>query len=138
MLYKKQVTDYHQLIDLVNVWAISLGFLVKLKRSPKINADGSQTLRLYCSSYKRSEPLMKEEKPAPCNFAMTFKQDERTACWLMYQEFSSDCMAHKHKLDKKRYDSIRAYVQDYHDKVKTLAQLKDLIYEKFGLEYTLN
>lgn len=56
-LYKKQITDYHLLIDLVNIWAINLGFLVKLKRSPKLNADGSQTLRLYCTSYKKAEPL---------------------------------------------------------------------------------
>lgn len=47
-------------------------------------------------------------------------------------------MSHKHRLDKKRYDSIRAYIQDYNDKVKTLSELKELIYEKFGLEYTLN
>ena len=57
MLYKRQINDYHQLIDLVNVWAVSIGFLLKLKRSPKLNADGSQTLRLYCQSYRRSEPL---------------------------------------------------------------------------------
>ena len=47
-------------------------------------------------------------------------------------------MSHKHKLDKRRYDNIRAYIQDYHDKVKSLSELKELIYEKFGLEYTLN
>jgi hypothetical protein len=56
----------------------------------------------------------------------------------MYQEFSKDCMRHGHKLDKRRYDSIRQYISDYHDKVKSLSELKDLIYEKFGLEYTLN
>lgn len=48
LLYKNQITDYHKLIELINVWACNLGFLVKLKRSPKLNADGSQTLRLYC------------------------------------------------------------------------------------------
>lgn len=47
-------------------------------------------------------------------------------------------MAHHHKLDKKRYDSIRQYIQEYNDKVKSLSDLKELIYEKFGLEYTLN
>ena len=41
----------------VNIWAISLGFLVKLKRPPKVNQDGSKTLRVYCASFKKSKPL---------------------------------------------------------------------------------
>ena len=47
-------------------------------------------------------------------------------------------MSHNHTLEKKRYDNIRDYIQEYHDKVKNLTELKELIYEKFGLEYTLN
>ena len=47
-------------------------------------------------------------------------------------------MKHTHKLEKKRYDTIREYIQEYNDKVKTLSELKELIYDKFGLEYTLN
>ena len=39
------------------MWAVSLGFLVKLKRPPKLNQDGSKTLRVYCASYKKSKPL---------------------------------------------------------------------------------
>eukprot|EP00347_Sterkiella_histriomuscorum_P012508 403368312 len=143
LLYKNQISDYHQLIDAINMWAVGLGFLVKLKRSPKLNADGSQTLRLYCQSFKRSEPLdtidalLYKENPQ-CHFALTFKQDDKTGCWLMYQEYVEEFMKHNHKLEKRRYDSIREYVKEYHDKVKTLSELKELIYDKFGLEYTLN
>lgn len=36
-LYMKHMQDYHDLIAHVNVWAVSLGFLVKLKRPPKVN-----------------------------------------------------------------------------------------------------
>lgn len=109
ILYKKQMTDYHALIDYVNLWAISLGFLLKLKRSPKINADGSQTLRLYCSSYKKSDPLPgKNRNDSPnCKFALTFKQEEKTGCWLLYQEYSREKMTHCHALEKRKYDSIR-------------------------------
>jgi hypothetical protein len=41
MLYRSQLTEYHKLIELINIWSSNLGFLVKLKRSPKVNADGS-------------------------------------------------------------------------------------------------
>ncbi|CDW86622.1 far1-related protein [Stylonychia lemnae] len=143
LLYKNQINDYHQLIDLINIWAVSLGFLVKLKRSPKLNADGSQTLRLYCQSFKRSEPLDGVDRKTynqnpSCHFALTFKQDEKSGCWLMYQEYLLEFMKHNHKLEKRRYDSIREYVKEYHDKVKSLSELKELIYDKFGMEYTLN
>ena len=47
-LFKSPVIDHHKLIEVINTWSCDLGFLVKLKRSPKVNADGSQTLRLYC------------------------------------------------------------------------------------------
>ena len=33
----KKMTEYHELVAHVNVWAISLGFLVKMKRPPKTN-----------------------------------------------------------------------------------------------------
>jgi len=56
-LYKKQVSDYHDLLEHVNIWAVHLGFLVKLKRPPKLNQDGSKTLRVYCASYKKSKPI---------------------------------------------------------------------------------
>ena len=36
-LFITQIGDYHDLISHVNIWAISLGFLVKLKRPPKVN-----------------------------------------------------------------------------------------------------
>ena len=53
----KHMSDYHDLIAHVNIWAVSLGFLVKLKRPPKVNQDGSKTLRVYCASFKKSKPL---------------------------------------------------------------------------------
>ena len=56
-LYMKHMSDYHDLIAHVNIWAVSLGFLVKLKRPPKVNQDGSKTLRVYCASFKKSKPL---------------------------------------------------------------------------------
>ena len=56
-LYVRQVNDYHDLMQHVNIWAVNLGFLVKLKRPPKVNQDGSKTLRVYCASYKKSKPL---------------------------------------------------------------------------------
>ena len=69
---------------------------------------------------------------------MTFKQDEKTGCWLMYQEYTDASMRHSHRLEKRCYDSVRDYVQEYTSKVRSLAELKDLVYSKFGLEYTLN
>ena len=40
-LYKNPIVDHHKLIEIINLWACDIGFLVKLKRSPKVNADGS-------------------------------------------------------------------------------------------------
>ena len=59
-LFLNQIADYHDLIAHVNVWAVSLGFLVKLKRPPKVNQDGSKTLRVYCASFKKSKPLCED------------------------------------------------------------------------------
>ena len=129
-LYKSQITDYHKLIETVNIWSCNAGFLVKLKRSPKVNADGSQTLRLYCQSYKKSDAHS-------CPFAMSFKQCEKTGCWLMYQEYNDNSMRHSHRLEKRRHDSIRDYIQDYKQKVNNLGNLKDMIYSKFGFDYSL-
>lgn len=167
----------------VNVWAVNLGFLVKLKRPPKVNQDGSKTLRVYCATYKKSSRLpdeistalaegpesqvcsvngsvAKSEKQGSqcstsvksdrfesmsscsyircCSFGLTFKADPATDCWLLYQEYSKDKMTHSHKLEQETYSNIRDYVQLYTDKVRSLTELKELIYEKFGLEYTLN
>lgn len=36
-LFMKQMKEYHELVAHVNIWAISLGFLVKMKRPPKTN-----------------------------------------------------------------------------------------------------
>jgi hypothetical protein len=47
-------------------------------------------------------------------------------------------MTHTHCLEAETYSSIKEYVQLYTSKVKSLTELKELIYEKFGLEYTVN
>jgi len=55
MLYQNRISDYHDLVDKINLWAVNLGFLVKLKRPPKMNTDGSKTMRVYCSCFKKYE-----------------------------------------------------------------------------------
>jgi len=47
-------------------------------------------------------------------------------------------MMHTHQLDVSTFDDIRVYIAQYTDKVRSLTELKELIYERFGLEYTLN
>ena len=47
-------------------------------------------------------------------------------------------MTHTHCLEQETFSSIKEYVQFYASKVKSLSELKELIYEKFGLEYTIN
>jgi len=47
-------------------------------------------------------------------------------------------MQHSHCLEWETYKDIREYVAQYNDKVRSLVEMKDLIYEKFGLEYTIN
>jgi len=115
-LFRKYVSDYHDLLEHVNIWAVNLGFLVKLKRPPKFNQDGSKTLRVYCATFKKSKPLpaglfslngstVKQDEetqkqasesnaPRCCNFALTFKSEPNTDCWLLYQEYGKDQMMH--------------------------------------------
>ena len=73
-----------------------------------------------------------------CNFALTFKSNPKTDCWLLYQEFSREQMCHSHCLELETFNDIRTYVTQYTDKVRSLVEMKDMIYEKFGLEYTIN
>jgi hypothetical protein len=47
-------------------------------------------------------------------------------------------MQHSHCLEWETFKGIREYVQQYNDKVRSLVEMKDMIYEKFGLEYTIN
>jgi hypothetical protein len=47
-------------------------------------------------------------------------------------------MQHSHCLSQQIFADIREYVGFYHDKVRSLTEIKDLIYERFGLEYSLN
>ena len=56
----------------------------------------------------------------------------------MYQEYHKEQMMHTHQLEVATYANIREYIGQYTDKVRSLTELKELIYERFGLEYTLN
>ena len=47
-------------------------------------------------------------------------------------------MTHNHELDKIKYESIQEYITKYTQQIKSLTELKDLIFAKFGLEYSLN
>lgn len=76
--------------------------------------------------------------PRCCNFALTFKSDPNTDCWLLYQEYGKEQMLHLHRLEWETFQDIREYVAEYTDKVRSLVEMKDLIYEKFGFEYTIN
>jgi len=152
LLYQNRISDYHDLIDKINLWAVNLGFLVKLRRPPKMNADGSKTMRVYCSSYRKAGEtefkncgeiddkgdIKNPEQAGVCTFALTFKLEERQGQWLLYQEYCRTGMTHNHCLDKVKYESIRDYISKYTEQIKSLTELKDLIYAKFGLEYSLN
>lgn len=153
MLYQNRISDYHDLVDKINLWSVNLGFLMKLRRPPKMNADGSKTMRVYCSSQKKEsdekcaeskkdvknpESDAKFKECTNCPFALTFKLEERQGQWLLYQEYSQSSMTHNHTLDKLKYQSIRDYIGQYTIQIKSLSELKDLIFAKFGLEYSLN
>ena len=73
-----------------------------------------------------------------CSFGLTFKADPSTDCWLLYQEYSREQMSHGHCLEAETFNDIREYVSLYTSKVNSLTELKELIYEKFGLDYTIN
>ena len=47
-------------------------------------------------------------------------------------------MTHTHNLDKVKYQSIKDFISQYTQQIKSLSELKDLIFAKFGLEYSLN
>ena len=89
-----------------------------------MNADGSKTMRVYCSSYRKEggeedvkNPEALESKfvscPGVCTFALTFKLEERQGQWLLYQEYARSGMTHNHGLDKVKYESIRDYISKY-------------------------
>lgn len=61
LLYQNRISDYHDLVDKINLWAVNLGFLVKLRRPPKMNTDGSKTMRVYCSCFKKYDELDKSK-----------------------------------------------------------------------------
>ena len=73
-----------------------------------------------------------------CTFALTFKLEERQDQWLLYQEYSRNSMVHNHPLDKAKYDNIRDYINQYNEQIKSLTELKEMICNKFGMEYSLN
>jgi hypothetical protein len=47
-------------------------------------------------------------------------------------------MHHTHCLETETFTSVRDYVAQYNNKVRSLVEMKDMIYERFGLEYTIN
>ena len=47
-------------------------------------------------------------------------------------------MVHNHPLDKAKYDNIRDYINQYNEQIKSLTELKEMICNKFGMEYSLN
>ena len=47
-------------------------------------------------------------------------------------------MTHNHRLEKVKYENIRDFINQYNEQIKSLTELKELIYHKFGLEYSLN
>lgn len=71
LLYQNRISDYHDLVDKINLWAVNLGFLVKLRRPPKMNADGSKTMRVYCSSYR------KDGMDVPCSVKTKTDEDSQ-------------------------------------------------------------
>ena len=77
MLYQNRISDYHDLVDKINLWAVNLGFLVKLRRPPKMNADGSKTMRVYCSSYNKSDTNDNEKKPDSPEFKSKLDHDDK-------------------------------------------------------------
>lgn len=151
LLLTKQYTEYHALSDLINKkWAYQLGFSMKLLRPPKSNKDGTKTIRLYCTRFNRGKnqnekengkPTENQEEEDCCRFGITFKQDNETRIWLLYQEFDQNSFIHNHKcterpnyleINKSEYD-IEECCKKYKRKIKSLIILQKLIDQKNDL-----
>jgi len=149
LLLTKQYTEYHALTDLINKkWALPLGFSMKMLRPPKTNKDGTKTIRLYCIKFNRGakkeehvkNPEMKSEDDN-CRFGITFKQDNETKIWLLYQEFEQNSFMHNHKCSERpnnleinlnEYD-IEESCKKYRRKIRSLVTLQRLIDQKNDL-----
>jgi len=71
--------SHNLLIQALNEnWAQSMGFTLKLKRPPKINKDGSMSVRAYCGRYGYVERANR-----PCRFAISFHYDAESKVWMV-------------------------------------------------------
>ncbi|CAI2379504.1 unnamed protein product [Moneuplotes crassus] len=149
LLLTKQYTEYHSLSDLINKkWAQPLGFQMKMVRPPKTNKDGTKTIRLYCLRFSRAGNKKNQlknpetgEEEENCKFGITFKQDNETKIWLLYQEFEQSNFIHNHKcndrpknleLNLNEYD-VAETCKNYKRRIKSLIRLQRLIDQKSDL-----
>ena len=131
LLLSKKLTSYKDLLDVVNnEWAKGLGFSLKMKRSPKDNADGSKTLRIYWWRHGGSGR-------GYWKFAITFKFDEGKEFWLLYQEYNKSQFIHNHACNENESEGgIRSFIHNYSKKVKNISKLTELVNDTYGT--TLN
>lgn len=47
-------------------------------------------------------------------------------------------MRHSHNLEKRKYDSVRDYVREYSNKIKSVSELRSQLQNQFGVNYTQN
>lgn len=47
-------------------------------------------------------------------------------------------MVHSHPLEKAKFDDIRSYIAKYTKQIRSLSELKELIYRQFGIDYSFN
>ncbi|CDW79176.1 UNKNOWN [Stylonychia lemnae] len=100
------------------LWAVQLGFQVKLRRSPKYNKDGSSTLRLYCTKMQQpnskgqnqqqnSQNQNQKAKAESCQFAISFRFDPQNLIWLVYDQFDAYKFSHNHAIQVFDLSNIR-------------------------------
>ena len=150
LLLTKQYTEHHALTEIINKkWSLPLGFSMKLLRPPKTNKDGTQTLRLYWNRFNRNvkkengkENITKNpeanDEDENWKFGITFKQDNETRIWLLYQEFDQANFVHNHKCMERpnnlelniREHDVEEYRKNHKDRVRSLATLQRLINQK--------
>lgn len=47
-------------------------------------------------------------------------------------------MKHSHPLEKAKFDDIRSYIAKYTRQIRSLSELKELIFRQFGIDYSFN
>ncbi|CAI2381914.1 unnamed protein product [Moneuplotes crassus] len=130
LVLSKKFVNYRDLLENVNnEWAKPLGFVLKMKRSPKENLDGSKTLRIYCC-----EPGA--EGKGYCKFGVTFRFDESKAFWLVYQEYNQSQFIHNHpcKAIVKKDVNMKSFMKNYSKKVSSITKLDELLNETYKPE----